>query len=75
MSITNVSGGAGVSEVGVDTRVDARIGKPDACAHDPVFESFGFMVPLAAPIRDTPLHCQDAVIFVHEGSTSLCFLS
>jgi hypothetical protein len=75
MSIANVCGSAGVGEVGVDAQINTRVGKPDACAHDPIFKSFGFIVPLATPIRNAPLHRQDAVVFVHKSSTSLCFLS
>jgi hypothetical protein len=65
MSIANVSSGAGVGEIGVDARINARVGKSDACTHDSVFESLGFVVPLAAPIRNAPLHCQDAIVLVH----------
>jgi hypothetical protein len=65
MSIANVSGGAGISEIGVDARINARVGKSDACTHDSVFKSFGLVIPLATSIRNTPLHRQDSIIFVH----------
>jgi hypothetical protein len=65
MSIANMSSRAGISEIGVNARINARIGKSDACTHDSVFESLGFVVPLAATIRNAPFHRQDAIVFVH----------
>jgi hypothetical protein len=65
MPISDVSSGAGVGEVGVDARINTRVGESNSCTYDSIFEGFGFVVPLATPICNAPLHCQDAVVFVH----------
>src|ERR1700730_14331291 len=65
MSVTDVFGSAGVCEVWVNARVNTRVGEADVRPHDTVFEGFGLVVPLTASFCNTPLHCQDAVVFMH----------
>jgi hypothetical protein len=47
----------------------------DARAHDAIFKGFSLVVPLAASIRNTSLHGEDPVVFMHESATSFSFLA
>jgi hypothetical protein len=74
MPFADMIGGTGVSEVRVDVRVHARVGKMDVCPHDPIFEGLGLVIPLAAAVHNASLHCQDSIVLMHEGMASFRFL-
>jgi hypothetical protein len=75
VSILDMVGSSGVGEVGVDVRIDVRVGEMNAGSYDSVFKGFSLVVPLAVVVCDTPFHCQNSIILMHQGVAPFCFLA